>query len=74
MKTKSPPQEVIMALRHLRVEPWAYRSHDAEAIYTSQGTILYWQSRPRFADVTAGPTVGNNRTGHRLPASGHDDA
>lgn len=49
------------------------KSVDGDEVYTSQGTIIDVLTRPRFADVNAGPTPGRDETGHRLPASSTRD-
>jgi hypothetical protein len=66
----APPPEVAQVLKRLRVDPRCYLKHDPDAIYTSQGTIAQWRTKPRFVRPDCGPHPGSNSTGHRLPASG----
>ena len=66
----TPPPEVAQVLKRLRVDPRCYLIHDPDAIYTSQGTIAQWRTKPRFVHPDCGPHPGSNNTGHRLPGSG----
>ena len=70
MSRPAPPPEVAEVLKRLRVDPRCYLIHDPDAIYTSQGTIAQWRTKPRFVHPDCGPHPGSNNTGHRLPASG----
>lgn len=65
-----PPTEIADVLKRKGVPLWSYISHDDVNIYTSKATITDWTtSSPRFADITVRKTIGNNATGHKLPAS-----
>ena len=54
------------------VKPKEFLIVEGWDICTKRGTILCDAgfTNPRWAQVDAGPTVGRNETGHKLPASG----
>ena len=60
--------------RAMRVRRISHRSYlgislDCREIYTSEGTLVFQDGTWHRAPVDAGPTVGRNETGHKLPSS-----
>lgn len=64
-----PPPEVAKAMRQLGAPMRSYLSHNDDEIYTSEGTIVDWHTRPRMVQPDVGRSAGTNAAGHYLPPS-----